>query len=81
MKQRYNQKALANTAYSVGDLVMLRNSVTENDKSRKFHLPYCKLFRIVEVLPPANDVIKSLDDGSTTKFVHFLSFKKELWKN
>ena len=31
MKKRYDQKASANTAYSVGDLVMLRNSVLQND--------------------------------------------------
>ena len=38
MKKRYDQKASANTVYSVGDLVMLKNSVLQNDESRKFHL-------------------------------------------
>ena len=55
MKQRYDQKASVNTAYSVGRLVMLRNSVIQNDQSRKFHLRYC----VVEVLPPMNYVRKS----------------------
>ena len=54
---------------------MLRNSVLKNDESRKFHLPYCGPYRVVEVLPPVNYVIKSLD-GSTTKGVHFNRLKK-----
>ena len=49
MKKRYDEKASANTAYSDGDLVMLRNSVLQNDESRKFHSPYCGPYRVVEV--------------------------------
>ena len=75
MKKRCDQKALVNTAYSVGDLVMLRNSVLQTDESHKFHLPYCGPYRVVEVLPPVNYVIKSLD-RSTTKQVHFNHLKK-----
>ena len=54
---------------------MLRNSVTQNDESRKFHLPYSRPFHVVEVLPQVNNVITSLD-GSTTKRVHFNRLKK-----
>ena len=54
---------------------MLRNSVLQNDKSRKFHLPYCGPYCFVEVLPPVNYVIESLD-GSTTKRVYFNRLKK-----
>ena len=75
MKKRYDQKASANSAYSVRDLVTLRNFVLQNDESRKFHLPYCELYRVVEVLPPVKYVIKSLD-GSSTKRVHFNRLKK-----
>ena len=49
MKKRYDEKASANTAYSDGDLVMLRNSVLQNDESRKFHSPYCGPYPVVEV--------------------------------
>ena len=58
-KKRYDQKASANTAYSVGDLVMLRNSVLQTDESPKCHLSYCGPYRVVEVLPPVNYVIES----------------------
>ena len=75
MKERYDQKASENTAYSVGDLVMLRNSVLQNDESRKFHWPYCGPYRVVEVLPPVNYVIESLEESST-KRVHFNCLKK-----
>ena len=75
MKERYNQKASANTAYIVGDLAMLRNSVLQNDESRKIHLPYCGSYRVVEVLPPVNYVMENLD-GSTTKRVHFNRLQK-----
>ena len=75
IKKRYDQKASANTAYSVGDLVMLRNSVLQTGESRKFHLPYCCPYRVLEVLPPVNYVIESLD-WSTTKRVHFNRLKK-----
>ena len=75
MKKRYDQKASANTAYSFGDLVMLRNSVLQTDESRKFHLPYCSPYRVAEVLPPVNYVIESLEE-STTKRVHFNRLKK-----
>ena len=75
MKELYDQKASANTAYNVGDLVMLRNSVLQNDESRKFHLPYCGPCRAVEVLPPVIYVIESLD-WSTTEHVHFNRLKK-----
>ena len=75
MKKHYDQKESANTAYSGGNLVMLRNSVLQTDESRKFHLPYCGPYCVVEVLPPVNYVIESLD-GSTTKRVHFNRLKK-----
>ena len=75
MKKRYDQNASANTAYSIGDLVMLRNSVLQNDESRKFHLPYCGSYRVVEVLPPVNYVIESLE-WPTTKRVYFDRLKK-----
>ena len=75
MKKRYDQKASANTAYSAGDLVMLRNSVLRNDESHKFHLPYCGPYRVVEVLLPVNYVIENLD-GSTTRRVHFNRLKR-----
>ena len=65
LKERYDQKASANTAYSVGDFVMLRNFVLQTDESCKFYLPYCGPYRVDEVLPPVNYVIESLD-GSTT---------------
>ena len=51
MKERHDQKAAANTAYNVGELVMLGNFVIQNDESRKFHLPYCGPYRVVDVLP------------------------------
>ena len=54
---------------------MLRNSVLQNVESHKFHLPYCGPYHVVEVLPPVNYVIESLD-GSTTKRVHFKRLKK-----
>ena len=54
---------------------MLRNSVLQTDESRKFRLPYCGPYRVVEVLPSVNYVIESLD-GSTTKRVHFTRLKK-----
>ena len=75
MKKRYDQKASANTAYSAGDLVILKNSVLQSDKSRKFHLPCCGTYRVVEVLPPVNYVTESLY-GSSTKRVHFNRLKK-----
>ena len=75
MKKLYDQKASPNTAYSVGHRVMLRNFVFQNNKSYKFHLPYCGLWGVVEVLPPVNYVRESLD-GSTTKRVHFNRLKK-----
>ena len=53
---------------------MIRNSVLQNDESRKFYLPYC----VVEVLPPVNYVIESLN-GSITKRVRFNCL--ELGKN
>ena len=74
MKKRYDQKASANTAHNVGDLVMIRNSVLQNDESRKFYLSYC----VVEVLPPVHYVIESLN-GSITKRVRFNCL--ELGKN
>ena len=54
---------------------MLRNSGLHTDESRKFHLPYCGPHRVVEVLPPVNYVIESLD-WSTAKRVHFNRLKK-----
>ena len=53
---------------------MLRNSVIHNYGSRKFRLLYCEPYRVVEVLPPMNYVIESLD-GSTTKRVYFNRLK------
>ena len=47
----------------------------QNDETRKFHLPYNGLYRVVEVLPPLSYVIESLD-GSTTKRVYFNRLKK-----
>ena len=57
MKERHDEKASANTAYSVKDLVMLRNSVTQNDKLHEFHLPYCGPYSVVEMSPPVNYVM------------------------
>ena len=75
MKERYDQKALVNITYYVGDLVTLRNSVIQNNVSRKFHLFYCGSYCVVEVLPPVNYAIESLH-GSTPKRVHFNGLKK-----
>ena len=75
MKKCYDQKASANTVYTAGDLVMLRNSVLQIVESRKFQLPYCGPYCVVEVLLPVNYVIESLG-RSTTKHVHFNRLKK-----
>ena len=48
MKVRYDEKALASTAYNAGDVIMFRNSVIQNDESAKFHLSYCGSHRVVK---------------------------------
>ena len=47
----------------------------QTDESRKFYLPYCGPYRVVEELPPVNYVTESFD-GSTTKRFHFNRLKK-----
>ena len=54
---------------------MLRNSVIKYNESSKFHSPDCGSYRVVEVSPPVNYVIESLD-GSTNKHIHFNHSKK-----